>query len=159
VIKDDAVETEPPPPQEKLAETNVSTVTQEGDGDAVVVPDGNGTGPAVVEEKAPEIFTVVEEQPEFPGGTGEMMKFLQANISYPQVEKEAGIQGKVFVKFVVESDGSISNVEVLRGVTGGEGLSKEAIRVVKAMPKWKAGKMGGRSVRVYFNLPINFKLS
>ena len=79
VIKDDAVETDPPPPQEKLTETNVSTVTQEGDGDAVVVPtEGNGNG--VVEEKAPEIFTVVEEMPEFPGGAMEMMKYIQKNI-------------------------------------------------------------------------------
>lgn len=159
VIKEDAVETEPPPPQEALTETNVGTVTQEGTGgDDIVIPSEN-TGNGVVEEKAPEIFTVVEEMPEYPGGMGDLMKYLQNNISYPQVEKEAGIQGKVFVKFVVQPDGAISNVEVLRGVAGGEGLSKEAIRVVKSMPKWKPGKQNGRSVPVYFNLPINFKLN
>ncbi len=158
IIKDDAVETDPPPPQEQLTETNVGTVTQEGSGDEVVIP-SEGDGNGVVEEKAPEIFTVVEEMPEFPGGMGELMKYLQNNINYPQVEKEAGIQGKVFVKFVVNPDGSISNTEILRGVAGGEGLSREAQRVVKAMPKWKAGKQNGRSVPVYFNLPINFKLN
>jgi TonB family protein len=112
-----------------------------------------------IEEKAPEIFTVVEEMPEFPGGMTELMKYIQNNINYPQVEKEAGIQGKVFLKFVVNPDGSISNTEILRSVAGGEGLSIEALRIVKAMPKWIAGKQNGRNVAVYFNLPINFKLN
>lgn len=158
VIKDDAVETDPPPPQEKIADTQVSTVTQEGDGDAVVVPDGNGSGPAVVEEKAPEIFTVVEEMPEFPGGAAEMMKYIQKNIQYPQMAKEAGLSGKCFLKFVVNGNGDISDVQVLKGVPGCQECDREAIRVVKSMPKWKAGKQNGRSVPVFFNLPINFQL-
>ena len=156
VIKDDAVEDEPPPPQEKVAETNVGTTTQEGNGDDVAVPSDGGNGP--VEEKAPEIFTVVEQQPEFPGGAAEMMKYIQKNIHYPEIEKEAGISGKCFVKFVVEPDGGISNVEILKGVAGGPGCDKEAMRVVKSMPKWSAGKQNGRAVRVYFNLPISFRL-
>jgi protein TonB len=157
VIKDDAKEEEPPPPQEKVAETNVGTVTQAGTGEDVVVPgDGAGTGP--VEEKAPEIFTVVEQMPEFPGGPAEMMKYIQKNIHYPEMAKEAGIQGKCFVKFVVEPDGTISNVEVLKGVSGGSDCDKEAVRVVKSMPKWSAGKQNGRAVRVWFNLPIVFRL-
>jgi periplasmic protein TonB len=155
VIKDDAVEDEPPPPQEKVAETNVGTANQEGTGDEIV-PDGKGDGP--VEEKAPEIFTVVEQMPEFPGGAGEMMKYIQKNIHYPEIEKEAGITGKCFIKFVVEQDGSISNVEVLKGVAGGPGCDKEAIRVIKSMPKWNIGKQNGRPVRVYFNVPISFRL-
>jgi len=155
VIKDDAKEDDPPPPQEKVAETNVGTTTQEGDGD-VAVPDGTVTGP--VEEKAPEIFTVVEQMPEFPGGAGEMMKYIQKNIHYPEIEKEAGITGKCFVKFVVEQDGSISNVEILKGVAGGPGCDKEATRVIKSMPKWNIGKQNGRPVRVYFNVPISFRL-
>ncbi len=157
VIKDDAVETDPPPPQEKLTETNVGTVTQEGDGDAVVVPDGNGTG-TVIEEKAPEIFTVVEEMPEFPGGPQEMMKYIQKNIQYPQMAKEAGLSGKCFLKFVVNGNGNITDVQVLKGVPGCQECDKEAIRVVKSMPNWKAGKQNGRSVPVFFNLPINFQL-
>jgi len=157
VIKDDAVETDPPPPQEKLAETNVSTVTQEGDGDAVVVPtEGNGNG--VVEEKAPEIFTVVEEMPEFPGGAMEMMKYIQKNIQYPQMAKEAGLSGKCFLKFVVNGNGNITDVTVLKGVPGCGECDREAIRVVKSMPNWKPGKQNGRSVSVFFNLPINFQL-
>jgi protein TonB len=157
VIKDDAVETDPPPPQDKLAETNVSTVTQEGDGDAVVVPsEGNGNG--VIEEKAPEIFTVVEEMPEFPGGAMEMMKYIQKNIQYPQMAKEAGLSGKCFLKFVVNGSGNITDVQVLKGVPGCGECDREAIRVVKSMPNWKAGKQNGRSVSVFFNLPINFQL-
>ncbi|MDF2449169.1 MAG: TonB family protein [Bacteroidota bacterium] len=157
VIKDDAVETDPPPPQEKLAETNVSTVTQEGDGDAVVVPtEGNGNG--VVEEKAPEIFTVVEEMPEFPGGAMEMMKYIQKNIQYPQMAKEAGLSGKCFLKFVVNGNGNITDVTVLKGVPGCGECDREAIRVVKSMPNWKPGKQNGRAVSVFFNLPINFQL-
>ena len=156
VIKDDAVEDEPPPPQEKVAETNVGTTTQEGNGDEVAVPSDGGNGP--VEEKAPEIFTVVEQMPEFPGGAGEMMKYIQKNIHYPEIEKEAGITGKCFVKFVVEQDGSISNVEILKGVAGGPGCDKEAMRVIKSMPKWNIGKQNGRPVRVYFNVPISFRL-
>ncbi len=155
VIKDDAVEDEPPPPQEKLVDTQVSTTTQEGSGDEVVVPQEN-TGP--VEEKAPEIFTVVEEMPAFPGGMGELMKFIQKNIQYPQVEKEADISGTCYVKFVVEPNGVISNVEVAKGVKGGPGLDKEAMRVVKSMPNWSIGKQNGRPVRVLMNLPIKFQL-
>jgi protein TonB len=157
VIKDDAVETDPPPPQDKLAETNVSTVTQEGDGDAVVVPsEGNGNG--VIEEKATEIFTVVEEMPEFPGGMQMMMEFIKKNIQYPQMAKEAGLSGKCFLKFVVNGNGNITDVQVLKGVPGCGECDREAIRVVKLMPNWKPGKQNGRSVSVFFNLPINFQL-
>lgn len=159
VIKDDANEEEPPPPQEKLTDTQVSTVTQEGDGDAVVVPDGNGNGNAVIEEKAPEIFTVVEEMPEPPGGIQEFYKYVGRTIQYPQMAKEAGITGKAFLKFVVGPDGGISDVQVLKGVPGCPECDKEAMRVVKSYPqKWKAGKQNGRAVSVYYNMPINFTL-
>ena len=103
-----------------------------------------------------EIFTVVEEQPTYPGGTEEMYRFLQENIKYPEEAKELGIQGRVFVTFVVEEDGSISNVKVLRGIGGG--CDAEAIRVVKSMPKWIPGKQRGVPVRVQFNLPVKFTL-
>jgi len=106
-----------------------------------------------------DVFTVAEEMPEFPGGMGELMKFLQNNINYPESERLAGIQGKVYVKFIIQPDGSLTNLEILRGVAGGEGLSNEAIRVVMSMPQWKPGKQSGRNVAVYFNLPINFKLN
>ncbi|MDP4281678.1 MAG: energy transducer TonB [Bacteroidota bacterium] len=113
--------------------------------------------PQVIEQAAPaEIFTVVEEQPSYPGGDESRIRFLQENIKYPEEAKELGVQGKVFVTFVVEVDGSISDVRVLRGI--GSGCDEEAIRVVKSMPKWVPGKQRGVPVRVQFNLPIKFTL-
>jgi protein TonB len=155
VIKDDAVEEEPQKLQEEVKETNVGTKDQEGEKDAPVVPTED-TGPG--EAAAPEIFTVVEEMPEFPGGAMEMMKYIQKNIQYPAMAREAGISGKCFLKFVVGGDGTISDVQVLKGVAGCPDCDKEATRVVKSMPKWKAGKQNGRSVSVFFNLPINFTI-
>lgn len=154
VIKDDAVEEEPQKLQEEVKETNVGTKDQEGDKD-IVAPPAEVSGPG---EAAPEIFTIVEENAEFPGGFAAMMKFIQQNIQYPAVAKEAGIGGKCFLKFVVNENGEISNVEVLKGVPSCPDCDKEAIRVVKSMPKWKAAKMTGRSVKCYFNLPISFKV-
>ncbi len=103
-----------------------------------------------------EIFTIVEEQPGFPGGEAALMEFLGKNITYPPMARESGIQGTVFVTFVVEPDGSVTNVKILRGIGGG--CDEEAIRVVKNMPKWKPGKQRGKPVRVQFNLPIRFIL-
>ena len=114
----------------------------------------NSIDEAVIE--AP--LTIVEQMPSFPGGESEMMKYIQKNVSYPQMEKEGQIQGTCYVTFVVEKDGSITDVKVLRGVSGGKGCDKEAMRVVKSMPNWKAGKQNGREVRVQFNLPIKFTL-
>jgi protein TonB len=155
VIKDDAVEEEPQKLQEEVKDVNVSTVDQEGEKDVVIVPTEN-TGPG--EAAAPEIFTVVEEMPEFPGGPMEMMKYIQKNIQYPAMAREAGISGKCFLKFVVTGDGTISDVQILKGVSGCKDCDKEAMRVVKSMPKWKSGKQNGRAVSVYFNLPINFTI-
>jgi protein TonB len=103
-----------------------------------------------------EIFTIVEKMPEFPGGTEQLFKYLGKNIEYPPMAKDAGIKGKVYVTFVVDKDGSITDVKVLRGIGGG--CDEEAIRVVKGMPKWNPGKQRGKSVRVQYNLPINFIL-
>jgi TonB family protein len=103
-----------------------------------------------------EIFTVVEEQPGFPGGDEARIKFLQSNLKYPEEAKELGIQGKVYITFVVETDGSLNDIKVLRGIGGG--CDEEAIRLVKNMPKWIPGKQRGVPVRVQFNLPINFRL-
>ncbi len=155
VIKDDAVEEEPQKLQEEVKETNVGTVDQEGDKD-IVAPPTEVAGPA--EAAAPEIFTIVEEQAEFPGGTAAMMKYMQTNTQYPAMAREAGISGKAFLKFVVNENGDISNVEILKGVPGCPDCDREAIRVVKSMPKWKAAKMTGRSVKCYFNLPFSFKI-
>lgn len=117
----------------------------------------------VVKEPEPEpvkeeqIFVAVEQQPEFPGGTAALMKWLGNNVRYPQMALENGISGRVIVKFVVEKDGSVSGVTLVRGVD--KDLDREAIRVVKSMPKWQPGKNNGQAVRCYFNLPVNFKLA
>ena len=114
--------------------------------------------PEVEEEdiQEAEIFTIVEEMPEFPGGMTKLAEYLAKNIKYPQMARESGIQGRVFVQFVVEPDGSVSNVNVMRSLGGG--CDEEAMRVVKSMPKWKPGKQRGKPVRVSYILPVNFKL-
>ncbi|MBR4560755.1 MAG: TonB family protein [Bacteroidales bacterium] len=115
--------------------------------------------PVEVEEEEvqeQEIFQIVEEMPAYPGGDAKLMEYVAKNIKYPQIARETGIQGRVFVGFVVEPDGSVSNVKVLRGIGGG--CDEEAMRVVKSMPKWKPGKQRGKAVRVSYMLPVNFKL-
>ena len=103
-----------------------------------------------------EVFQVVEEMPEFPGGMGECMKWLGQNIKYPADAKEKGVQGRVIVQFVVEKDGTIVNAKVVRGVD--PDLDAEALRVVNQSPKWKPGKQKGEAVRVKYTLPIMFRL-
>lgn len=110
-----------------------------------------------VEKPAPDkIFEAVEQQAEFPGGQGALMKWLSNNIRYPELAQQNNVSGRVFVKFCVEKDGSISNATVVRGVD--KDLDKEAIRVVKKMPKWHPGKNNNVAVRSYFTLPVTFKL-
>lgn len=104
-----------------------------------------------------EIFTIVEETAEFPGGEEGLFKFLSDNVKYPTMARESNVSGTVFVTFVVEPDGSVSNVKLLRGIGGG--CDEEAMRVVKQMPRWKAGKQRGRPVRQQYNLPIKFTLT
>lgn len=108
------------------------------------------------EEEEEEIFQVVEQDPEFPGGVEALYKFVQQNIKYPQLAKENNITGRVFVQFVVEKDGSVSNVRAARDIGGGCGA--EAVRVVKSMPKWTPGKQRGKAVRAAYTLPVNFNL-
>lgn len=102
-----------------------------------------------------EIFMVVEDMPGFPGGN--VQQWISKHVKYPVLAMENGIQGKVYVQFVIEKDGSITDVKVVRGVDSS--LDKEAVRVVKSMPKWKPGKQRGKPVRVSFTLPINFQLA
>lgn len=103
-----------------------------------------------------EIFTIVEKMPEFPGGVDALFSYLGSNIDYPAMARDARIQGKVYITFVVDSNGGITGVKVLRGIGGG--CDEEAIRVVKGMPKWAPGRQRGKAVRVQYNLPINFIL-
>lgn len=103
-----------------------------------------------------EIFTVVEEMPSFKGGIKELYKYLSNNMKYPEQAKAKNIQGRVYVNFVVEKDGKVTNVNILRGIGGG--CDEEAIRVVSSMPNWTPGKQRGENVRVSYNLPIKFAL-
>ncbi len=123
-----------------------------------VIEEYEFTPPEIEEEEIveAEIFKVVEEMPEFPGGAAKMMEYIQKNIKYPMMARESDIQGRVFVSFVVEPDGSITNVAVLRGIGGG--CDEEALRVVQSMPNWKPGKQRGSAVRCAFTVPIIFKL-
>ena len=129
--------------------TNTNVITEEQE---IVVDDNQNQ---VIEQQAP-VLTIVELMPTFDGGEEAMYKWLQGNVKYPQIAKETGITGTIYVRFVVEKDGSISDVTLLNTIGGG--CDEEALRVVKAMPKWKAGKQNGVPVRVYFNLPIKFVL-
>ena len=105
-----------------------------------------------------EVYTgAVEVLPEYPGGASAMYEFIQKNVKYPESAKEKGLEGRVFVQFVVEKDGSLSSFDVLRGVS--EDIDAEAIRVLKAMPKWKPGMNEGKPVRVHFTMPFNFKMT
>ena len=115
----------------------------------------------IVEEKRPEpvkeeVFTAVEQMPQFPGGEGELLKYIATHIKYPTMAAENNIQGRVVVKFVVKKDGNVGDVVVIRGKD--PDLDKEAQRVVKTLPKFIPGKMNGQSVSVWYTLPINFKL-
>jgi protein TonB len=147
--------------QEDLIDSklDISTADVKGnsdDADAKDLADLQSAQNEVVEEDNVKPFTVVEQMPEFPGGEATMMKFLKDNIKYPQMARESGISGTVYVTFVVSKNGQISDVRVLRGIGGG--CDEEAVRVVKAMPHWIAGKQNGKAVPVQFNLPIRFTL-
>lgn len=107
-------------------------------------------------EEENKVFDIVEQQPLFPGGPTALMKYLSENTKYPVVAQENGVQGRVTVQFVVEKDGSISDVHVLRGVD--PSLDKEAVRVVKSMPRWTPGKQNGITVRVNYRVPVLFRL-
>lgn len=161
----------PPPPPAAPAVAEVLTVVDDdveladveiasSEDDASAAQAETYVAPVVEEEEeeesAQQIFTVVEKYPEFPGGTPELMKFLSKNIKYPVIAQENGIQGRVVCSFVVNRDGSIVDIQVMRGVD--PSLDKEAVRVIGTMPKWKPGEQRGKPVRVRFILPVQFRL-
>lgn len=169
IIQTDVQEPPPPPPPEQPEVTTVievvaddKEITNELHVTAEVTDETQNIQitPVVIDDEEDvveeQIFTVVENDPEFPGGMEALYKYLGQNIKYPQLARDNGITGKVYVTFVVEKDGSIANPKVLRDIGGGCG--QEAIRVVKSMPKWTPGKQRGKAVRVQFNLPVNFSL-
>jgi protein TonB len=158
----------PPPPEQPEVSTEFEVVEDEAEIKNELVVNAEVTEetknieitPVKIEEEEEEeevqIFTVVENDPEFPGGMEALYKYLRDNIKYPQLARDNNITGKVYVTFVVERDGSIANPRVLKDIGGGCGA--EAIRVVKSMPKWTPGKQRGKAVRVQFNLPVSFNL-
>ncbi len=144
--------------QESTAAAGASTFDQGTDNLEVV---RTHKDEIIVEEKKPEpvkeeVFTAVEQMPQFPGGEAELLKYVATHIKYPTMAAENNIQGRVVVKFVVKKDGNVGEVVVLRGKD--PDLDKEAVRVVKTLPKFIPGKMNGQAVSVWYTLPINFKL-
>ncbi|MFH1120865.1 MAG: energy transducer TonB [Bacteroidota bacterium] len=112
--------------------------------------------PEEADPNEPEIFLIAEQMPEFPGGEVALLKYLGENTGYPEIAREAGISGIVYVSFIVEPDGSISSIRAQREIPGG--CTEEAIRVVREMPRWLPGRQRGKAVRVNMNLPVYFKL-
>lgn len=121
----------------------------------ITIPDNSGNRDLNAQND--EVFTVVEVQPEYPGGDEARILYLQKNIQYPSEARKAGIQGTVYLTFVVEIDGTLTDVRILRRIGGG--CDEEAVRVVKMMPKWKPGTQKGKPVRVQFNMPLRFILA
>ena len=157
----------PPPPEAPKVEEVLEIMDNDSQVEESTIQASDDTQQAVevkytpveVEEEEVEeqqIFQVVEEMPEFPGGMGECMKFLGKNIKYPTISQENGVQGRVIVQFVVNRDGSIVDPVVVRGVD--PYLDKEALRVISTMPKWKPGKQRGKAVRVKYTVPVMFRL-
>ena len=157
----------PPPPEAPKVEEVLEIMDNDSKVEESTIQASDDTNAAVevkytpveVEEEEVEeqqIFQVVEEMPEFPGGMGECMKFLGKNIKYPTISQENGVQGRVIVQFVVNRDGSIVDPVVVRGVD--PYLDKEALRVISTMPKWKPGKQRGKAVRVKYTVPVTFRL-
>lgn len=163
IKKDDEVK---PDEELKTQDELMSTKTAIGTFDVKGNDDANGEilkAKDVIAEPEPpkheeenKVFDIVEQQPLFPGGPAALMKYLSENTKYPVVAQENGVQGRVTVQFVVEKDGSISDVHVLRGVD--PSLDKEAVRVVKSMPRWTPGKQNGITVRVNYRVPVLFRL-
>ncbi|HIS09681.1 MAG TPA: TonB family protein [Candidatus Avibacteroides excrementipullorum] len=160
----------PPPPQQQepqKVEEILNIVKNDANVEESVISSSEETGEVIeIKQVAPvieeeeiveeEIFQVVEEMPEPPGGMAGLMQYLGRNIKYPAIAQENGIQGRVVVQFVVEKDGSIANPVVVKSVD--PSLDKEAIRVISTMPKWKPGKQRGKAVRVKYTVPVTFRL-
>lgn len=160
VVKpDDQVTDEYIPTVDELQKVDPGASTQEGvEGgfDYSLVEVEQTTEEKVVVEEKEEAFTFVEEMPSFPGGTNELLKFIADNIEYPEIAKRAGVSGKVMVRFIVEKNGDISDIEVIKGI--GAGCDEEAVRVCRMMPNWAPGKQNLKPVRVKIVIPFQFVL-
>jgi protein TonB len=151
-----------PPTTDQLQDATSGTQTAEGTGDVDVIAAPEVSAPTVA-EKAVEVepkteapFVVVEQQPEYPGGMDALRNFLGKNLNYPRQAASTGVSGRVYVSFVVNTDGSLTDLQVVKGI--GFGCDEEAVRVMRKMPNWRPGKQAGRAVRVKYSLPISFTL-
>lgn len=136
-------------------ETNLSSVPVSGDGNGTGIGSPDGGTAAVPDNSIYE--GGVEVYPEFVGGMKAWERFLQKNLRYPEMAQEIGVQGKVFVSFVIEKDGSVSDVKLTRGI--GAGCDEEALRVIKKSPKWRPGIQNAQRVRVRYNMPLSFTIT
>ncbi|MBQ7663223.1 MAG: energy transducer TonB [Prevotella sp.] len=162
IKKDDEVKPEDEiKSQDDLAKTNTAIGTFDVKGNDEAEGEVLKAKEVIADEKPKEeetkVFDVVEQMPEFPGGAAALMKWLSDNIKYPSIAEENGIQGRVVCTFVVERDGSVTDIQVARSVD--PSLDKEAIRVLKKMPKWIPGKQNGSAVRVKYTVPVTFRLA
>lgn len=158
VVTDDAEAETDPPTQEDMDNTAAGQTDNQGGDDFGTTAPTNNNPPIDVQPVNDEPATIVDEKAEFPGGMAALKKFLGDNLSYPQTAVDEEIEGKVYLRFVVDKNGEISRVSVTRGIADCPECDKEAVRVVKKMPKWAPGKNGGKAVDSYYNLPITFKL-
>lgn len=140
----------------KVAVGFANVIGNDESGEVLKAKEALVTEPVKPKEEENKVFDVVEQMPSFPGGMAALMAYLQKSIKYPPVAEENGIQGRVVCTFVVERDGSVTDVRVAKSVD--PSLDKEAVRVVSAMPKWIPGKQNGQSVRVKYTLPVTFRL-
>jgi len=147
----------PPPPPPEIIEIVEDDVIIEDEIEIEDTESDEDEEIEIIEEDDDEFFMVVENMPIFPGGDLGLMKYIQKHVKYPAIAKEYNITGKVYVSFIVDKSGSVTNVKIVRGVD--KNLDAEAVRVVKSLPKYKPGKQRGKAVRVMFTIPINFTLN
>ncbi|MBP6977824.1 MAG: energy transducer TonB [Lentimicrobiaceae bacterium] len=136
----------------------VGTINYDKGTDApeAVMPETMPVEDQQIVEETEEPYTFVEQMPDFPGGEAALREYLMKNVTYPQLAKESDVEGTVYVTFIVDKNGNISDIKVLRGI--GAGCDEEAVRVISKMPRWNPGKQNGRPVPVRFNMPIKFQL-
>ncbi|GAB2558348.1 energy transducer TonB [Spirosoma aerophilum] len=160
--EDEVVEETLPPTTDQLQDATSGPQTAEGTGDVDVIAAPEASAPTIAEKaveaepKTEAPFLAVEQQPEYPGGMEALRNFLGKNLNYPRQAASAGVAGRVYVSFVVNTDGSLTDLQVVKGI--GFGCDEEAVRVMRKMPNWRPGKQAGRAVRVKYNLPISFTL-
>jgi len=166
ITREQEVKPPPPPPPKVIEVLNIVDDDVKIDEELIIDTEADDktlidvapviSAPKEEEEETAEVFFIVEDMPEFPGGEAALRAYIANSIKYPVIAQENGIQGKVYVTFVVGKDGSVSNATIARGVD--PSIDKEALRVVNSLPKWKPGKQRGKAVNVSYTVPINFVL-